>query len=76
MLISKILKEELNQENKELDLNKTLVESGIDSITLMMLIVYIENELNIEIDLLDGLNEEYSQITVNALVKAISNKLE
>lgn len=76
MLIKKILTEELDLEDKELELEKTLLESGIDSITLMMLIVYIENELSIEIDMTEGLNDEYSQMTVNTLVRAICNKME
>ena len=74
-LIQKILKSEMEVEIEKIETDKTLFELGIDSIRLMMLIVYIEDELSIEIDMADGLNEEYNQITIETLINAIRGKI-
>jgi len=75
-LIEEILSNELELGIKDLEPQKTLLELGIDSISLMTLIVYIEEKLSIEIDLAGDLSAEYSKITMDALVKCISEKLE
>ena len=70
-LITTILNDELNICMTDMLEEKTLLELGIDSILLMTLIVYIEDELSIEIEVSDILIDDYSRITLDMLVKAI-----
>lgn len=76
LIIKEILNNEIELSVKDTKPDKTLIELGIDSISLMTLIVYIEDRLSIEIDLTDGLSEEYSKITLDTFIKAIQGKLE
>lgn len=75
-IIKNILSEELNLHIKDIEPEKNLLELGIDSITFMMLLVFVEERLSIEIDLADGLNEEYSKVTFAAFIDAICKKLQ
>lgn len=76
LLIEEILNNELELNINNIEPDKTLLELGIDSISLMSLIVYLEEKLSIEIDLTGGLNDEYSKITLDTLVRSVAEKLE
>ena len=76
LLIEHILNNELELNVKDLYLDKTLLSLGIDSISFMTLIVYLEDKLSIEIELIDGLSDEYTKITLDTLVGIIFGKVE
>lgn len=75
-LINEILNNEINIEIRELKINNTLLDLGLDSISFMMLIVHIEERLSIEIDLTEELSEEYSELTIEVLVNEVYCKLK
>lgn len=74
-LTKNILNDELNICMNDIFEEKTLLELGIDSISLMTLIVYIEDRLSIEIEVSDVLVDDYSKITLDMLVNAIEQVL-
>ena len=69
-IIQKIFLEQLNV-NEEVYMESKLFELGVDSIGFMILIVYLENELEIEIDIERILDKQYDMITVEDLIKSI-----
>lgn len=76
VLINEILNNEISIEIRELKINNTLLDLGLDSISFMMLIVHIEERLSIEIDLTEELSEEYSELTIEVLVNEVYCKLK
>lgn len=76
LLINRILKDEIKMDINKVELHNTLEELGIDSISFMMLIVHVENRLSIEIDMIEGLDEEFSKLTIDMLVNVISGRLD
>lgn len=76
LLIKQILKDEIKMDINKVELHNTLEELGIDSISFMMLIVHVENRLSIEIDMIEGLDEEFSKLTIDMLVNVISGRLD
>ena len=74
--IERIINKELEINTKNIKPNKTLLELGIDSIRFMTLVVYLEEEMSIEIDFMNGLEEEYSKNTIDTLVCLIRKEVE
>lgn len=73
-IIEDILNNELEKEVQIVQQDMELAKLGIDSITFMMLIVYMENRLEMEIDLKDVLDEDYSELKIDALIEAVLRK--
>lgn len=73
-IIEDILNNELEKEVQIVQQDMSLAKLGIDSITFMMLIVYMENRLEMEIDLKDVLDEDYSELKIDALIEAVLRK--
>lgn len=69
-IINTTLKEQLNINTDIAKISK-LVDLGIDSIGFMILIVYLENELGIEINIESMLDKEYSLITIGDMIDVI-----
>ena len=68
--IEDVLKTELEKEIK-IQPDMTMLELGMDSITFMMLIVYLEDRLEIEIELEDILSVDYAKLKIDTLIETI-----
>ena len=69
-IISTTMKEQLNI-NTSIDKSSKLLDLGIDSIGFMDLIVYLENGLDVEINIELILDKEYALITVGDIIDVI-----
>ena len=69
-IISTTMKEQLNI-NTSIDKSSKLLDLGIDSIGFMVLIVYLENGLDVEINIELILDKEYALITVGDIIDVI-----
>lgn len=69
-IISITIREQLNI-NDSIKMSSKLLDLGIDSIGFMVLIVYLENGLDMEIDIESILDKEYDLITIGDIVDVI-----
>jgi acyl carrier protein len=69
-IISATMKEQLDI-NANIDKTSKLLDLGVDSIGFMVLIVYLENGLNVEINIELILDREYALITVGDIIDVI-----
>lgn len=72
-LVIEILNEELNIKVEMNEIDETLQSLNIDSLSFMMLIVYLENALSIEIDTTKIFDEDYLNLTLNTIIEYIYN---
>ena len=74
--ILKILEEELSLELNDVTEKSTLFSQGIDSITFMTLVIYIEEKYGIEFTF-DGIfMQKYSEVTFGNLIEEIQNLID
>lgn len=71
-IINKTLKEQLNI-YEDIDIDSKLLDLGIDSIGFMVLIVFLENGLDKEIDIEKILSKEYENITIGDFITEITD---
>ena len=71
-IINKTLKEQLNI-YEDINIDSNLLDLGIDSIGFMVLIVFLENGLDKEIDLEKILSKEYENITIGDFITEITD---
>ena len=69
-IINSTLKEQLSI-TVDVDTTSRLIDIGIDSIGFMVLIVYLENDLDVEINVELILEKEYSLITIGDMIDII-----
>lgn len=69
-IMTTTMKEELSI-TADVDKTSKLLDLGIDSIGFMVLIVYLENGLDVEIDIELILDKEYSLITIGDMIDVI-----
>lgn len=69
-IISATMKEQLDI-NANIDKTSKLLDLGVDSIGFMVLIVYLENGLDVEINIELILDREYALITVGDIIDVI-----
>jgi len=71
-IINKTLKEQLNI-YEDINIDSKLLDLGIDSIGFMVLIVFLENGLDKEIDIEKILSKEYENITIGDFITEITD---
>lgn len=71
-IINKTLKEQLNI-YEDINIDSKLLDLGIDSIGFMVLIVFLENGFDKEIDIEKILSKEYENITIGDFITEITD---
>ena len=74
--IIKIIQEELNINlTKPINKENTLMELGIDSISFMALIVYIENQFTIELLDIEEFSNDYENLSLARFIDLVDKKI-
>ena len=73
--IKNIINDSLDLNIEEIKEDTLLIIIGIDSIAMMSLIIYLEEEYNIEINFDDEMIMEFSNMTIGNLINSVLSSI-